>query len=331
MNEKLKFSWGHILAFVAIIFMGYITFMGATYLFKGSYVKIGITVVLTLLLLVTFFIGAQFFKGTEKEFKKRIWVERFFVCLAPILILLMIRPFSPFAHFWAIENQSKKVKEEFGKSISGSKQLFTDYDIYANNRIDALRENLTSVVENKNVDHQVYEQFGFIDFDDEMQIGNRTKALEAQLKPTGYDSLKLMANKWIDEASRGASVWNVFLIGNVSAIKAAIKQWHSYLQEFSKKQFSIESDGLYFDANNQSLNTAISGLDELTNMYGNKSTKSPWEAWLSGFLCYLFLMVPYFVQRRSTQSRMRLFLPKKLHIEDDKDPNHGIIWSSKSK
>ena len=42
MNEELRFSRGHILAFLALIFIAYVTFMGITYLTLGNFGYAGI-------------------------------------------------------------------------------------------------------------------------------------------------------------------------------------------------------------------------------------------------------------------------------------------------
>lgn len=36
-NETLKFSWGHIIAFVALIFISYVTYMGDFYSNGGDF------------------------------------------------------------------------------------------------------------------------------------------------------------------------------------------------------------------------------------------------------------------------------------------------------
>lgn len=86
MNTKLKFSWAHIIAFLAIIFISYITFVGITYLTDGSFcvATLGMLVIDALLLL--FFIGAQAMKGTDSKFATRIKKERFFVFGSPLFL-----------------------------------------------------------------------------------------------------------------------------------------------------------------------------------------------------------------------------------------------------
>ena len=54
-NETLKFSWGHIIAFVALIFISYVTFMGIAYLADGNFVYAGVGVVAIDVLMLLFF------------------------------------------------------------------------------------------------------------------------------------------------------------------------------------------------------------------------------------------------------------------------------------
>ena len=59
MNERLKFSWGHIIAFVALIIVSYISFMGFTYLTNGNFMTALIGMAVTDLVYILFIIGAQ--------------------------------------------------------------------------------------------------------------------------------------------------------------------------------------------------------------------------------------------------------------------------------
>ena len=63
-NETLKFSWGHIFAFVAMIVGSYMTFMGITYFTDGNFLVAGIGVGVLNLLIIAFFIFPQILKAT---------------------------------------------------------------------------------------------------------------------------------------------------------------------------------------------------------------------------------------------------------------------------
>ncbi len=61
-NETLKFSWGHIIAFVALIFISYVTYMGDFYSNGGDFSVAAIRVFIIDIALLTTFIGSQILK-----------------------------------------------------------------------------------------------------------------------------------------------------------------------------------------------------------------------------------------------------------------------------
>lgn len=69
-NEILKFSWGHIIAFLAMIFISYVSFMGLTYLTDGNFMIAGIGVVIIDVLLLVFFIGLQVIKSVQRSLQR---------------------------------------------------------------------------------------------------------------------------------------------------------------------------------------------------------------------------------------------------------------------
>lgn len=68
MNEQLKFSWGHIISFLALIFISFVTFDGVVYFTDGDFKSAGIVMSVVDALLLLFFIGAQCLKATERRF-----------------------------------------------------------------------------------------------------------------------------------------------------------------------------------------------------------------------------------------------------------------------
>lgn len=84
-NETLKFSWGHIIAFVALIIISYLSFMGITYLTNGNFLYAGIGVLIIDVLIILFFIIPQILKGTDEKFRRKIIFERILFFSAPIV------------------------------------------------------------------------------------------------------------------------------------------------------------------------------------------------------------------------------------------------------
>ena len=69
MFEQLKFSWGHIIAFVAIILISYVTFVGDTYLTDGDFSHATMVMAGVDLLLLLWCLIAQYAKGHYTSFR----------------------------------------------------------------------------------------------------------------------------------------------------------------------------------------------------------------------------------------------------------------------
>ncbi len=302
MNEHLKFSWGHIIAFLALISIGYITFMGVTYYTDGDFVSASIYMVVVFIVLFAVFIGAQFLKATHRKFARRIWIERILIFSSPIIYVLALIPFS---HFWTVQSYDKDIVSQFSQSIVASQQLFADYDSYSNGRIKQYEDMLNGVI--RNHDAKEYEEFGLKNGKEIVQRDVMVKTLKLQLLSTNYDSLRHEALKWIDNASVGATTWNVFLLGNIKEIKNAIQEWQEILGAFSEKTLPNEllkdNRPSYFEKN--SMTKVISGLNGLTDKYTTPEMPNIMCV-LCAIVFYFMLLFPYFLQDRHTKSLFKL-------------------------
>lgn len=314
-NEKLKFSWTHIVAFVALIFISYTTFVGLTYLTKGDFKMAGALTVLIVLLLLALFLAVQQLKGCDGRYAKRIIWERILFWASPVLfVALMI----PYAHTWTVQRNNDEIVKQFSESINSSKQMFIDYEAYGEERIQSASLYMDDIILNMDSLEDEYYECGFIPGLESMQKENRIYALRIQLMSCDYDSLKVMATKWIDGANQGANVWNVFLLGNIEEIKSAITIWHSQLVSFSSTTYlgdTIQTmeDGrvlmqggmVPFDNDGESIKNALDGLSSLSNLFTERGWPSLW-GWLTGILCYVMLLYPWYTQDRNSNNPYKL-------------------------
>ncbi|WP_300726142.1 hypothetical protein [uncultured Bacteroides sp.] len=306
MNEQLKFSWGHIIAFLTLIFLSYVTFVGVTYMTNGNFAEAGIAMVGIDLVLFLFFIGAQMAKATTHKFKRWIFIERLLIFGSPIIFIFSM---VPFAHFWTVHSKNEKIVSEFTQAINASKQMFEDYETYANQRISNYTMMLDGVITNKAVAPDAFRACGFTPGKEYIQKENMIHTLKLQLLSSNYDSLKVEANKWIGASSDGASTWNVFLLGNTREIKSAIHGWNEQLADYAKNKFTNEefqgNNVDLFGKSNVSLNAVDTGLDNLKAMFVTTDFP-PFHAYIIGILLYFALLFPYFLQDRHTKSQYRL-------------------------
>lgn len=284
-NEKLKFSWGHIIAFVAMIVISYFSFLGLTYLTDGNFIFTGVGVVIVDVVIAATFIGAHVLKGTDHKFKKRVVIERTLVVVAPLVLIAMM---FPACHFWTVYGHRTQIEDKFNSSVTSIKDMFRNYESYAEERCTNYAQTV-----NSGSGTQVNKL-------------DRILALSLQLKDENYTNLRDEAIGWIEKA-KGATVWNVFLIANINTIKKAIVTWNEQLVSFSEKRMSNEPGTVSsFDADSASLNQILSNLDGIKNEYSIKGPPTL-NAIIMLLLCYLCLMFPYVIQQRNTKSQYHLF------------------------
>lgn len=301
-NQTLRFSWGHIIAFVALIFISYLIYMGDFYLNGGDFLAAAIKVAIIDVAILITFIGAQWVKGTDEKFRKYIIVERTLIVITPVVFVFAMFYVN---HFWSVFKQKEKIESYFNSSIVGAKNIFNFYDTYSENRLRKYEERLDNILINKRDNPDEYSRCGFVGFSDDVVKQSFIHVLDLQLRSKNTENLKFAALGWIDQANDGVSVWNAFLVGNVNQISKAITSWHKSLKEFSIPLLSNEYDQgklvLPFDDNNQYLLTAIERLDALNSIYINYSGINFTTIWL-GIILYLMLLFPYYLQRRNTRA-----------------------------
>lgn len=328
MYKNLKFSWAHILAFLALIFMGYVTFVGLTYDIDDGFMKPVFITLGILIVLILWFIGAQQLKGTDNnyDFRKCIWIERILLFSTPIVFVLCMIPFN---HAMNVAKQADVIEMNFKNAISASSELFLDYEVYAEKRIENYAAFLNRVKANRNLQPSLYDEIGFSGEHDDERIKIEVQTLNRQLIEN-YNELKSLATAWIERANQKTSVWNVFLIGNIKQIDSAIVDWSNSLTDFSKVILSTEkledTPVIPFDADKEHINLITSKLDSLRKIYNpphDTRESLNLRTVILGVFLYLLLLFPYFIQERNGVSTYTLFGRRFMHQGIDMSGVYG--------
>ena len=141
-NQKLKFSWGHIFAFVALLFIAYMTFLSVTYYTLGNYILAGVITFAVDVSLLILFISLQRLKACDHRFQKNIRRERILFVVSFILFLILM---IPFLKGWSVIKDNDKIIQNFKSAINESKNIFTQYEQYSKKRIDNYKQRLDSI------------------------------------------------------------------------------------------------------------------------------------------------------------------------------------------
>ncbi|MDE5869372.1 MAG: hypothetical protein K2H18_03990 [Muribaculaceae bacterium] len=324
MNERLNFSWGHIIAFLALLLVSYISFMGLTYLTNGNFTFSIIGMAVIDLVYLAVFIGAQMLKGSGVKMNRKIKMERVVVLASPAIFVIGMIFMS---HFFTVNRQEKEIREVFNASIGDTRQLFADYEEYTRLRMENYNKMLSGIISDP-AKADLYKQTGFVKEKENVQKENMEETLRLQLNSPSYAAVKESAIKWIDDAQNGATTWNVFILGNTKEIKETIKNWEEQLRNFSSKKMSNEElAGPVPEFKSQGAQAALDGLEKLTVTFTTQKFPTLW-AIIFGIVVYFMLILPYLLQRRHTKSQyINLFKKKNrdsgFSINTDYDDNNA--------
>jgi len=296
MNEKLQFSWGHIFAFLAMIMISYLTYTGAAYLYDTNLTVSALWAIGTFFVLFVVFVGTQQLKATEQNFSRNILLERIGVVLSVVVFLLMIS-ISPFKHFWTVYGNRSEITSEFAFAIDSSKSIFENYDAYVDARVN-------QVLASKNEDKETMAEL-----------------LKMQLRPTvieengtfDYETKEQEILAWID-AAKESSVWNVFMLGNLTEIQEGVESWKTTLESWTEKSFYDGDMAPYhseFDI--------VTSFNTLKQKY-TETKIFQWRAVLWALVGYFFLALPWLLQRRPVKNPYGL-LGKKEWTEEYEEEN----------
>lgn len=326
-NQNLKFTWANIITLLALIAVAYFSFVGFSYLTAGNFIFAGIGAAACVIVLAIVFITAQQLKASGKKMQRKIVFERVLIFGSP---LIMVACMVPMSHFWTLHANSDKAVDMFTNTISGSEQIFTDYEEYATKRIKNYSRTLNKIVRNVPTNYNDFLKAGFTpdmlisskttasgkEINPQMksmiirQKQNMIDALTLQLCSDNVNTLKKSATEWINKANTGASVWNVFLIGNLDEISDAINGWQSQLSEFTEKKMSAED--VYVSVQPFSSDGASDAQENINNMRQMfKQQHFPTvTAIVFAIVLYLMLLFPYFIQQRHSKSTLSLINKK---------------------
>jgi len=275
-NIHLTFSWGHILMAIGVIFIAYMSFLGLTYLTDGRLLlTLGLSAAI-LLILTALFIGMQNLKASKTKFGKYIIYERILFFMAPFVFVVLMYPMS---HFFSVLDNAGAIESSFDRTIKSSRTLFVDYEAYATLRIDKItpRRNRLKVSEE-----------------------NKVMALRLQLLGDNYQTLKQEADAWIDKV-HSATVWNVFVIGNINTITGAIEYWNASLEVMSSVMLSYERGAKTFDDEQGNVEKVTAGFANVRKLYSERHFPNL-TSWLLMLVLFFFMILPYIIQRRNTKS-----------------------------
>ena len=231
MNQS-KFSLADLLTALGAIGFGFLCFLSLNFLTLGDTQLSVIVATIIGFVLGGLAFGIKLLKQTSRNFKTNIIWE--WVLLLLFLIIAYFAVF-PFSHYFAVSAQQEEIKLNISSNITQAEGIFTDYQSYANNRINNYENSLKSIVTGKEVNPSEYRNYGFVDgTDDQTQIENKVFTLRAQLYPSNYKEMKLVDSTWLADAKEKIKNWSpTGIVKVINTVKTEITSWKNQLKEYS--------------------------------------------------------------------------------------------------
>jgi hypothetical protein len=247
--KQSNFTLGFIITLLSSLSFGFICFLGSIFLSLGNLSQSIIVGTAVSALLCVTALGAARLKRTKKNFKsRRVWE---IILLILFTGLTIVFTWFIFPHYFVVNEQSEVIQNKLNESLRESKNLFSEYENYANSRQNDYKTVLESVVLRKKLNPEDYIRYGF-DFDGpskDMQIQSKMTMMNLELFPSSYRELKKDDLKWIEEYQIIVKNWEKKPLGIINVIKNIDKKTNttrSQLVTISKSRSRNESTNDFY-------------------------------------------------------------------------------------
>lgn len=308
--NNVKFSLAAVLSGIAAITFGFVSFLGINFMWKGEVMKSVLAALTISAVLVLIVLLAKKIKSARRNFKNNALYEIILLALYFVVAFITIIPFS---HYFTVRDRKEEIKSKIVDDVNNTKKMFVAYDTNAKNRVEVYEGQLKTAINGQQFNNADYLAMGFQNTGESntKQKERLMRIFEDDLMPDQYDSTKVTAMKWLDDAEQIATEWKP--IGLMDVVKTIDLESNKWLSEVKKYDQSTSK------ANREPFEYQISfaGIDsELTE-------KNPptFVALLSGILLYLLILFPYWFGARDNRSSG---LWQSLFPKDEEDETDGF-------
>ena len=310
MNNS-KFSLADLLTVLAVIVFGFVSFLGANFLSIKNAEVMGmnrVTGCLVIAIIIAFVLfvlayGAKLFKRADHNFKTNFIIEMAFLFL--FLVSAMILSFSsksPFTHYFTVSAEKRNIQQNLKNSFDQVKNMFAEYESYANKREQAYKKTLELAYDSKTINPNEYNKYfnDGINVDRDEQISTKTGSLHRDLFPTNYsdpinkNGIKEIAIIYVNENMIYTNSWKP--IGIVDAVRKMVPEIEGYrttLTNLAKKRQPNEE---YIDFE---YNLRIAGITDYFTNTSNANITSKLLAIGLSLLAYVLMILSWYVTPRS--------------------------------
>jgi len=298
MKKTRFFLLGDVTTGLGAIVFAYYSMLGKNYLALGNkFASNVIWMLIIALMLCVFAIAARNLKRTHRDFGYSLVGE--IVLLLLFTGLTAYYACTDFSHYFVIRGEREEIRKELIGSIERAERMFSEYELYAENRKELYKRKLESIVDanRRGINTNKYIECGFKnDEDDEAQANKKMFAINVDLFPSNYPEMKQGYLDWLSNARNIIEHWKS--LGTVNIVNE-VEQKSNALRNELKERSTVRQRCEQANNFDPEL-TTISGVRE---KFGERRHGLDGLSPFSGIaiLLYGLMLMPYLFAWRSTK------------------------------
>jgi hypothetical protein len=289
--KQTKFSLADLLTVLGTLGFGFFCYLSFNFYTLGDTFKsilYSLTIALTLGGLA---FTVKLLKSTSRNFKSRIIVEGILLFFFIIISLISIIPFS---QFFAVSERKTDIQQKVINNINHAETLFSEYERYADTRLNLYKAQLNSVVNGKLGNPELYESLGFVNGNNEVtQLNDKVFSWKAKIFPSNYMEMKRVDSTWLVDAKDKMITWSPLgIVTVVNTLNLEIPIWRDQLISNS----TFRAPGEKYDNDFEFQIT----FDDVTGNF-NQILKPTFLSIFIAISLYLIMLLSYFITKRHTR------------------------------
>lgn len=301
MNES-KFNFGTVVAIIVLLGYSYFVFMGLDYWLNGN---VALAATLTGAMIVVVMLCIFIMCRAKASRWKKVGVTG--QILFGLIVLAVLGASSvPFAHFLGIMNKQSEIKTEFNKAKEFAEQVDQSYDNYVDSIVTAYELELKRAAAGHSTGSAdgKYSRMNLdkMQGDDSTKVASMVRAYRNRIAASDSIISQRETRHRVVSESADMSVWNIAMPENVGKMSESVTQWVNNYIEWSKPTPNPGFEG-YKEFTYPQYEGQVKQLSENFTQLSTPGPVALIIAIVIALLCFLCMMLPYFLTRTSLAAR----------------------------
>lgn len=293
-NGESKFNFAYVISIVVLLFFSYITFLGLAYHYNG---ELTMPIVLTVCMILVVAGCIYLISVCRSTRWDKLGVPGQ-ICFGVIVLGVLLVASLPFTNFLQVSRERKELSALMIAAGESASAMDAEYTKYVDARITNYKSDLRKISTIKSSNPAQYKlAYGNATGNSDSEKAEMLAAsLREKLLPASAQEIINDRHEWISQAEN-LNVWNLMTPTNIGNFQKKMNEWQTQYADLSKLSFAGETQNAPFSYT--SFDTQLNSLIQTYETYHKPNAIAIGAA----ILCFLFMLMPYFISQKSIASK----------------------------